>query len=146
MRTGGADLASRRAAHLRTPVALPSLYPALSLPSPCLTPAASLTIRPPMRWPAALGWLHLQYNPTCTRAYAVVSFNARAIGTVNIPGNLAQVRACGLTAAPRKARVWQHGASSVALGRTLGPRQAHDATPTHSPPFLSRFAVYCAGG
>ncbi|KAG2491854.1 hypothetical protein HYH03_009810 [Edaphochlamys debaryana] len=35
------------------------------------------------------GWLHLQYNPTCTQTYALVAFNARSVGTVNIPSNMA---------------------------------------------------------
>ncbi len=34
------------------------------------------------------GWAHLQFNPTCRPAQAVVAFNARAVGTINLPQNI----------------------------------------------------------
>ncbi|KAG2496443.1 hypothetical protein HYH03_005667 [Edaphochlamys debaryana] len=35
------------------------------------------------------GWNHYLYNPTCNQAHTHIFFNARYIGTINIPLNLA---------------------------------------------------------
>ncbi len=49
-----------------------------------------------MLWPAPpAGWAHLQFNPTCKPAQAVVSFNARAVGTINLPQNIVAMNSIG---------------------------------------------------
>ncbi len=39
------------------------------------------------------GWAHYQYNPTCYPAHAIVTFNARQVGTINLPQNIAALNA-----------------------------------------------------
>ncbi|KAG2496444.1 hypothetical protein HYH03_005668 [Edaphochlamys debaryana] len=45
------------------------------------------------------GWNHLQYNPTCKQAHTYIFFNARSIGTINTPLNVAAAGASYLRSA-----------------------------------------------
>ncbi|KAG2496418.1 hypothetical protein HYH03_005644 [Edaphochlamys debaryana] len=74
------------------------------------------------------GWPHLQYNPECTQTMSVLAFNARSVGTINIPYNLAAAGASYLRstfgrAVPEPQAMWVTDAACMrkckAARRTL---------------------------